>query len=176
MKNIVLTGFMGTGKSSVGRQLASELGCKYLDIDTVIVKVSGKSIPDIFKEYGEEHFRGMESLMVERLVAGDFGVNIVVSTGGGTVISDSCRSALKGWGTVVCLTARIDIILSRIGSGEGRPLASGTTVEGQRAAFTELLRSREKFYTDCDLRIDTSSRTVSEVVEAIMSYLDNRAD
>jgi shikimate kinase len=174
MKNIVLTGFMGTGKSSVGRALAAEFGCRFLDLDTVIEKLSGRTIPEIFETDGEERFRGLESVMVARLVAGEFGSNIVVSTGGGTVVSESNRRALREWGTVVCLTASVETILERVGRGKGRPLAD-TANKGDGAdrdgALVELLRSREEFYCDCDFTVVTTALSIQEVVEVIKGHL-----
>ncbi len=175
MKNIVLTGFMGTGKSSVGRLLAGEFGCRFLDLDTVIEKLSGRSITEIFETDGETRFRGLEAVMVERLVAGEFGSNLVVSTGGGTVVSESNRRALREWGTVVCLTAPVETILSRIGRSKARPLAGadnkGDSIEERAEALTELLHSREASYSEADFTVDTAALSIQEVVEVIKGHL-----
>ncbi len=176
MTNIVLTGFMGTGKSSVGRVLAGEFGCRFLDLDTVIEKLSGRTISEIFETDGEERFRGLEAVMVERLVAGEFGSDLVVSTGGGTVVSESNRNALREWGTVVCLTASVETILKRVGRGKGRPLANADDSPEERpedrdVALTELLRSRQEFYSESDFIVDTTMLSIQEVVEVRKGHL-----
>ncbi|MBE9529313.1 MAG: shikimate kinase [Proteobacteria bacterium] len=167
MANIVLIGFMGTGKSSVGRVLAAEFGCRFLDLDTVIEKLSGRTISEIFETDGEERFRGLETVIVERLVAGEFGSNLVVSTGGGTIVSESNRRALREWGKVVCLSASVEAILERVGKGKGRPLAE----EADSEALAELLRSREEFYSDSDFTVETSTLSIMEVVQIIKGHL-----
>ena len=171
MANIVLIGFMGTGKSSVGRVLAAEFGCRFLDLDTVIEKLSGRTISEIFKTDGEERFRGLETVIVERLVAGEFGVNLVVSTGGGTIVSESNRRALREWGKVVCLTASVETILERVGKSKGRPLVEVADRQAQGEALEELLCTREEFYSDCDFSVETSTLAVKEVVEIIKGHL-----
>lgn len=170
--NIVLTGFMGAGKSAVGKALATKLGCKFLDMDTLIEKETGRTIKEIFVDSGEEQFRTLESAVIERLSVGEFGYGIVVSVGGGAVIRDVNRKRLKGFGYVVCLSASVDEILRRVGSKKGRPLlAQGNA----RETIETLLKEREAAYQDCNVCIDTTSIAVEEVVERIKACLETRA-
>ncbi len=167
-RNIVITGFMGTGKSSVGRRLARALGFRFLDTDELIENETGLKISDIFQRYGEAHFRRLEKDIIQRLTSGRFGRGIVLSTGGGAVVDDTNRRLLRGWGTVVCLTASVDTILKRVEGSDERPLLEESD---RRRKIEELLREREEAYRDSDLMIDTSSKTVDEVVEEIRRFL-----
>lgn len=161
MKNIVLTGFMGTGKSSVGRHLANELNIKFIDTDDLIEKEAGICINEIFAKFGETYFRRLESKVINE-VSSD--TNMVIATGGGVIVNPLNLEALKKNGIVVCLTASIEIILSRVGIGDERPLIS----EGdKKEAISNLLKVREPFYKKADFIVDTSAKTVGEVVEEI---------
>ncbi len=171
MTNVILTGFMGTGKSSVGRRLASELGLKFLDIDWVIEKEEGLAIAEIFDKYGEHHFRKLESDVIRRLASGGFGTGYVVSTGGGAVVNDANRKALKGWGVLICLKASADEILKRVGKKNDRPLlASGD----RREAVERLMKERVAAYGDCDLTVVTDFKDVPEVVGIIKTFLKDK--
>lgn len=158
---------MGTGKSTVGRRLARELNYRFLDIDTIIEEEAKSPIKDIFAAHGEKHFRDLERRVIRKLVSTG-GVGIVASTGGGAVADASNRTALRAWATVVCLRASVDAILSRVGGGEGRPLLSSP---GRRESIENLLKERTDAYRDCDLSVDTSSKTVEEVVAVIMDFI-----
>lgn len=169
--NIVLTGFMGTGKSTVGRRLARELGLEFLDLDDIIEKETGLSISDIFSLRNEKDFRRLESEAIQRLVSGDCGLGVVLSTGGGAVVSSQNRKALRSWGRVVLLTASVDEILKRVHGSEARPLLSK---DGRREAAAKLLVQREEAYKDCDLRIDTTGLDVTRVVDRIKEFLKEK--
>ena len=113
MKNIVLIGFMGTGKTSTGRVLAQKLGAAFLDLDQEIEAEEGMSIPAIFAQKGEPYFRAAEHRMVERVADRQ---NAVISTGGGTVKDPANVALLRQSGVIVCLTADVDTILMRTAS------------------------------------------------------------
>ena len=104
MKNVVLIGFMGAGKSSTGRMLASRLGCAFLDLDRHIEKQEQKTVSEIFAEKGEDYFRRCERKAVQEIMTRK---NIVVATGGGTVKDEENRRLFKDWGVMVCLTVPI---------------------------------------------------------------------
>lgn len=164
-QNVILCGFMGTGKSSVGRRLAELTGYGFLDMDAVIESEERMSIPDIFATRGEPAFRALESGLVDRICRM---VRQVVATGGGTVANPENLAKLKRCGTVVALTADIETIFARVGSGEGRPmLKQGDTEERIRT----LLQKRAEAYAQADLTIDTSQRTIEEVARRIMTLL-----
>ena len=161
MKNIILTGFMGTGKTSVGKRLAKELNLKFIDTDDLIEKEAGICINEIFAKYGEAYFRRLESKVIDEVSSDK---NLIIATGGGAVINPTNLLALKKNGILICLTASIDVILSRIGSGDERPLIS----EGdKKETISNLLKAREPFYKKADFIVDTTTKTVGEVVKEI---------
>lgn len=164
-RNIILTGFMGTGKSSVGKLLAEETGFVYRDLDALIVAETGKSINDIFAEQGEQFFRGLESKIVSR-VAQDRGQ--VISTGGGAVISAENRQLLHAAGAIVNLTAPISEICLRLEGDADRPLLRHAN---SRQRIEEMLAEREPYYADADIRIDTGGKKVEDVVAEILDFI-----
>ncbi len=172
MDNIVLTGFMGTGKSSVSRKLAAELKLKLLDVDALIEKEAGASIKEIFDTSGEAHFRAMEKRMVLRITRGEFGSGLIVSTGGGAVCDPESRAALRSWAVVISLSASVENIVRRVGSSQKRPLLDA---EHNVAEVARLLEERVEAYKDCDLMIDTTGVGVNWVVERIKVFLKERA-
>ena len=163
----MLTGFMGTGKSSVGRRLALALGLGFLDIDKLIEEEAKLPIKEIFSLKGERHFREIESALIERLSTGELGRGLVVSTGGGAVIDPANRERLRSFGKVVCLTASAEEIVRRVGSGEERPLLSE---ENALTAASSLLEERAAFYADCDLTVATTAKSPEEVVSIIKEF------
>ena len=147
--SIVLVGAPGAGKSTVGRALAVELGVPFVDVDERITEVVGKPIAEIFADEGEAHFRDLEeSATLELIQAGG-----VVSLGGGAVLNERIREALKSGGhEVVWLEVSITQAARRIGMNTVRPLLLGNV----RSRLIELLRERTPFYTEvATRRIDT---------------------
>jgi len=165
MMNIVLCGFMATGKSSVGKKLAEIMGLEFVDMDTVIEGEEGISISQIFAERGESAFRELESRMVERMMNR---TGLVISTGGGTIVNPRNMANLKSCGVVIALTADIPTILRRAGSGEGRPLLQAKDREER---IRELLLKREPYYMQADITIDTSSLTIEEAAWEISNRI-----
>lgn len=160
-KNIILTGFMGVGKTSVGTQLANDLGYTFVDTDTLIEADQHMSITAIFAKFGEPYFREVEAKTIEQIMQGE---GQVVSTGGGAVIRDVNRQVFKKAGLVVCLTARPEVIYDRIKHETHRPLLHAPD---PRAKIKELLDSRAKFYAQADVIIDTSEKSVDDVIKEI---------
>jgi len=152
---------MGTGKSSVGRRLARELNLKFIDTDDLIEKEAGIPIAQIFSQFGEAYFRRLESKVVNKISSD---TDVVISTGGGAIVNPENLEALKKSGIVICLTASIDAILIRIGEGDERPLVSQGD---KREVISNLLQVREPFYKKADFIIDTTTKTVGEVVKEI---------
>jgi len=163
--NIVLCGFMATGKSSVGKKLAEILGNEFVDLDAAIEADEGVSIPRIFAERGEPAFRELESRMVERMATR---TGLVISTGGGTVVNPRNLANLKSCGIVVALTADIPTILRRAGPGDDRPLLQ---TEDREERVRALLLERAPFYAQADMTIDTSSLTIEEAARQISDRL-----
>jgi shikimate kinase len=161
VKNIILTGFMGVGKTSVGTKLAQDVGYTFVDTDELIEAEQKTTITDIFAQHGEPRFRDIETAMVRRVLENE---RQVVSTGGGAVIRDENRAAFKKAGLVVCLTARPEVIFDRVKHETHRPLLH---TPDPLAKIKELLQSRERYYAEADMVIDTSEKTVAEVIDAI---------
>lgn len=165
---IVLAGFMGTGKTAVGRKLASRLGRPLLDTDALIEQAQGRTVREIFASDGESRFRELERDAVhEACTAGD----VVVSTGGGTLVDDRNLAALRDGGLLVCLTASPRTIARRVrASVAERPLLHGhPSLTGR---IRELLDARAHVYARVPVQIDTSNLTVDQVVDEIVARLE----
>jgi shikimate kinase len=165
--NIILIGFMGCGKSSIGRRLASRLGYAFLDSDELIVEsAQGKSISDIFAEEGEERFRERETGALQGLIDS---TSIVLATGGGAVLRPENREILRKIGTTVWLHADPEILFERATRNRKRPLLE---VENPRTTFNTLLESRLRIYeAAADLKIDASGLSHEQTVELILKAI-----
>jgi len=161
MKNIILVGFMGTGKTAVGKALARRLKMKFVDMDDLIEGREGMKIPDIFASKGEPYFRSVEK-EVAREVSAQSG--LVIAAGGGAVIDGENVKNLKSSGVMVCLTATADKILGRTRAHTHRPLLN---VSDPKEKISELLAKRAEYYARADYRIDTSELSIDEVVRKI---------
>ncbi len=164
--NIILVGFMGTGKSVVGKRLAARLGRRFLDTDALIVSAAGQTIPQIFAAEGEAGFRERETESL-RSLAGTSGA--VIATGGGILGREENIALLRQIGSLVCLTARPATILERTRPWAERPILA--RAPDPPAAVEQLLAERASRYALADLTIDTSERTVDEVVDEICREL-----
>ncbi|MDR1728446.1 MAG: shikimate kinase [Acidobacteriota bacterium] len=163
--NIILCGFMATGKSSVGKRLAELAHFEFIDMDAAIEEEEGVGIPQIFAERGEAAFRELESRMVERLMGRS---GLVISTGGGTVVSPRNLANLKKCGVVIALTADVQTILRRTAGDTGRPLLQ---TEDREEKIRALLEKRMAAYNQADVVLDTSSSSVEEVAQALLRAL-----
>jgi shikimate kinase len=162
MKNIILTGFMGTGKTTIGKALSERLHMRLVDVDAEIESAEKMTINDIFRVYGESRFRETETAMIKKLSQEK---NIIISTGGGAVLRDENMKALRENGLVFCLDASVETILERTGRSEDRPLLK---VENPREKISELLAYRRPFYEKAGIMIDTDGKTPLEIVREIM--------
>ncbi|MBM4141879.1 MAG: shikimate kinase [Nitrospira sp.] len=168
MKNIVLTGFMGTGKTEVGKELSRLLDMKLIDVDTEIEKSRKLTINDIFKKFGEPRFREIETEMIKNLSEKK---NIIISTGGGAVLKQENMNALRKNGVIVCLTASPETILKRTSRNNDRPLLQ---VENPLKKIKELLNFRKPFYEKADIIINTNDKTPLQIAEEIIDEIGNR--
>lgn len=152
---VVLTGFMGTGKSAVGQALSEILGLTFIDSDTEIEHAEGASIADIFASKGEAYFRTLETDFCKKL-EGTTGA--VVATGGGMILDESNRALLKSLGEVVLLHASIDALAARMGGDAARPVLGNDSLSAAetRARISSLLDKREPVYGSIDFKVDTS--------------------
>jgi len=160
--NIVLTGFMGTGKSVVGRHLAAELHVDFVDVDNAITKKAGKPIRDIFATEGEGAFRQFENEVIAELSKQD---KTVIATGGGALLDEKNRVALEKNGILVCLTARMGTLLERLKDDLTRPLLSGENLEQK---VERLMTERQAIYNVCPVQIDTENKTIAQVAKEII--------
>jgi len=161
--NVLLVGFMGAGKSVCGRLLARRLGRCFIETDDMIVSREGRSIPEIFRERGEEAFRRLEAETLEalRLKSGD-----VIATGGGLPCREGRMEALRALGTVVWLRGDLPALLERAGRVGGRPM-----LERSPAEVEALYRAREPYYARAHITIDTAGLGVDQVVSRVLAAL-----
>jgi len=164
MKNVVLVGFMGTGKTTVGAALAKALGVEQVDLDAYIVAQEGCSIPVLFAERGEACFREVESKYLAELLA--TGPHIL-TTGGGVVLRPQNVQAMMEKSTVVALSASEEELVRRLENDTGRPLLAGGVAERVRT----LLAERAGAYDFAPIQIDTTDKDLAELVEEIIRQL-----
>ena len=165
--NIILTGFMGTGKTSVGKRLAKRLGWRFVDLDQLIAASAKMPITRIFAERGEAVFRRLERRCISRVIHGQ---QQVIATGGGAFVDSQNRTRLRVSGPVICLTARPRTILTRVGRRlSTRPLLAGAADPLTR--IRRLLSQRAGAYAQADITIDTSDLSVDEVTERVWEQL-----
>jgi shikimate kinase len=165
MKTIFLIGFMGSGKTTVGELLAKKLGLPVFDMDVEIVGYAGKSVNDIFHDHGEGFFRELESTVLRNFPNED----IIVSTGGGTILKEENRIWMKENGSVVFLEASADEILERLKDDTTRPLLEGD----KEKEINERLGKRMPLYKEAaDIRILTDGKNLEEIIEEIMRSLN----
>ena len=164
-KNIVLVGFMGCGKSTIGRQVSLQLNYPLIDTDNLIVERLGMSIPEIFEKYGEEHFRSLETGLLTQLADAETEKQ-VISTGGGLPLRPENRDILKTLGYTVWLQASVDSILERTNSSTHRPLLK---TDDPRQTIENMLAERREIYSDCaDLVINTDELTIADTTHGII--------
>lgn len=171
MRHVALIGMMGSGKSTVGRRVAVLTGREFIDLDDAIVARAGTSIPDIFATDGEAAFRRAEwEALVAVLARTD---PVVVATGGGVVMTATCRELLDRGADVVWLRTSPTCLARRVGDGRGRPLLSG---EDPATVLRRLADDREPFYAaTADVVVDTDGLTVDAVAELVVSRIASEA-
>ena len=159
---ITLTGFMGSGKTTVGKVLADFLGCPFMDLDDLVVKKAGKSIPDIFAQDGEPAFRELEAQVLRKTVAKYAESTAVLALGGGAVLAPASAALLHEKTVCIYLRAALDTLLERLaGETAGRPLAD--------ASLADRLASREPLYEKtAHVIVDTDGLSPDEVADEII--------
>lgn len=164
-KNIVLIGFMGSGKSTVGRELHQRLGYPLVDMDQVIEQRAGKSIAAIFADDGEEIFREMETAILEELFEPD-APRRIISTGGGVIGRERNRDLLRDLGYVVWLLAPVSVIVDRTSKNRDRPLLH---TEDPAARVAALMEIRAPLYeATAHLKVDTAGLDCGELATGIL--------
>ncbi|MGA9452093.1 MAG: shikimate kinase [Verrucomicrobiia bacterium] len=160
--NLALIGFMGAGKTSVGRLVADQLRLDYLDTDELIQSRTGRTITDIFAKDGEPAFRALEQQVTEELSARE---RTLIATGGGLPTNPANLTSLKKHALVACLWASPEKIWERVKNQTHRPLLQGS--EPQKK-IRDLLAAREQFYRQADVLINTDNRSVREVAQQVV--------
>jgi shikimate kinase len=160
--NIVLVGFMGTGKSTVGRFLAEKLGWELIDTDHYIEKQQKMSIAELFNKHGEPYFREMETRAILEIMEKS---NQVIATGGGAVLAEKNRRSLKANGFVVALTASLETIIQRVGGDRNRPLLQGKANE----IVPQLLQQRKHAYDFADFTISTDRLRIEFIAQRLLA-------
>ncbi len=162
---IFLCGFMGTGKTSVGKVLAKKLNLEFIDMDKIIEEREKMSIPEIFKIKGEPYFRNLEKELVKELVKKE---NVVVACGGGVVCNQENLEILQNNTTLILLEADPSEIYNRTKSFTHRPLLN---VPDPQKRIKELLEKRAPFYQKVKIKVDTTHKSIQEVAEEIIKIV-----
>jgi shikimate kinase len=169
---VILTGFMATGKTEVGRRLARVLGRPFVDIDGLVEAAAGRKVADIFAADGEVRFRELERAAVAEACQVP---DAVVATGGGTLLDPDNRRRLAAAGPIVCLSAAPEVIARRVGRGASRPLLATRNGGVDRLARIQaLLAERAPAYALATHTVDTSGLGVDEVVERVRALVAGR--
>jgi shikimate kinase len=169
-KNVVLIGFMGTGKSTVGKLLAKRLGWPWVDVDQRIEESQKKKVVEIFDKEGEAQFRRLEKDMVRLVSAGS---RQVITTGGGAVLDTGNIEALKKNGMLIALSATPETLYQRLKDSRYRPLLKSGDLMGE---IRRLLEERRPFYEKADATFRTDGKTAAEVAQAIAESLEKEEE
>lgn len=164
--NIILVGFMGTGKTTIGRKLAVRLGYRFVDTDRYIEMEQCCRISELFQKLGEPHFRNLESSLLRRLAKME---NTVVATGGGILVTPGNIDLIRKIGFSVNLQAPLDEIFERVTRNNKRPLVQ---TENPLKTVTDLYEARRHLYEKADVTIDTRSMKMWHIVSKIINELN----
>ena len=160
MRKIYLVGFMGCGKSAIGRRLSYYLKMPYYDMDHEIVRQQGMTIPEIFEKYGEAHFRKIETEFLKTFRD----EACIIATGGGVAMNEANRKIMRNTGLVFFLDARFDDIYMRIRNDKNRPIVQSSTEQ----ELEDLYQHRKKFYRDAGhIQVLTANRSLKQIIEYI---------
>ncbi len=169
MKTLFFIGFMGAGKTSVSAALGRMLNLPVIEMDEQIARQEGMTIPEIFAQKGESHFRRCETALLEELAAESA---CLVSCGGGVPMRQENVTAMHRCGTVVLLTARPEVILERVKDSDERPLLQGRKNVADIAAL--MAQRRSAYEAATDVTVDTSDLTIEEVCRAVLRQVNTK--
>jgi shikimate kinase len=167
-RNIYLAGMMGTGKSTIGRELARLLGRKFVDVDQALEARFSMTVNEIFAHHGEDFFRDEEKKLALELAETH---NRVVATGGGTILDPDVRQAFTTGGLMICLFTQRDELVKRLERTSKRPLLKGAPVQER---VEELMRERAAVYEKIAIRLNTTDLTPTEAARKIIDLLKTR--
>lgn len=166
-KNILLIGFMGTGKSTVSRGLRKSTGMPEIDMDKYIVDKENMSIADMFEKHGEEYFRKIETECLKEILEND---GVIVSCGGGVVVKEENVTYMKDKGKIVLLTATPETVYERVKNSTDRPILNGNMNVEYIAELME--KRKERYLAVADIIIKTDGRKIEDIVEEIISKIE----
>ena len=167
MNHIILIGFMGSGKRSVGKKLARAMELSFVDTDDLIEEQAHMKITDIFEEYGEEYFRDLETLTLRQLM--DAQNRLVIAVGGGLPMRSENRNYLKQLGTVIYLKAEVDTLVERLQGDTSRPMLKGRDLQTK---IRDLMQARGCVYQEtADIDIVTDQKGYRRIVEEIKCHV-----
>ncbi|MCX5667772.1 MAG: shikimate kinase [Candidatus Omnitrophica bacterium] len=166
MKNIILVGFMGSGKTTIAFELSRRLNMRYVSTDDLIEKKEKCTINEIFTKKGEDYFRNVETLAVRDACSME---NVIIDLGGGAVIRDENWESIKASGVAICLTADENTIMERTKKYKHRPLLN---VEDPKQKIRNLMAKRALSYAKADYCVDTGKLTVKQTVEKIAGIIE----
>lgn len=161
LHNVVLVGFMGTGKSTIAQELAKQLGWSMVDTDQRIEALAKTTIPEIFSNKGEDFFRQLETEVIREVMSHS---NQVVATGGGAVLKQENRDYMVRNSMVIALKADEETIIDRVSSDSNRPLLQGDL----KQKVHQLMQQRKAVYDFAPLQIDTTNKTIDEIIQYIL--------
>lgn len=169
MVNILLIGFMGTGKTTVSGKLKEVTGMPEIDMDAYIVEKEGRAISEIFEKEGEEYFRTVETKCLTEILDKK---GVIVSCGGGVVVKDENVSYMKDKGVIVLLTATPETVYNRVKDSTDRPILNGNMNVSYIASLME--KRRERYLSVADIIVETDDKQVDQIVEKIISEVNKR--
>ncbi|MDJ0683936.1 MAG: shikimate kinase [Alphaproteobacteria bacterium] len=164
---LVLIGMMGAGKTTIGRRLAERLGVGFVDADREIEAAAGRSIPEIFEEYGEAHFRDGERRVIARLLDAE---PFILATGGGAFMDEETRELIATRATSLWLRADLDLLWARVSKRGHRPLLH---TENPRQTLADLVERRYPVYAEADLVVDSLDGPKDDTVNACIDALQD---
>jgi shikimate kinase len=164
LKHVILTGFMGVGKTAIGKRLAKRLGRPFVDTDHMIEGNEGADVAEIFEREGEAGFRAIERAVVAGLATA---APSVIATGGGTFVDDDNRNRLLEMGVVVCLVTKFETIMERVSRNVRRPLAQGDA----RGRLEALYEERKAAYGKADVLVETDGLSVDQSAVRILNMI-----
>ncbi|MFQ6118069.1 MAG: shikimate kinase, partial [Candidatus Bipolaricaulia bacterium] len=165
MKNVYLIGFMGVGKSTIGRLLAERLKMKFYDTDELVEARAGRSIADIFAGEGEARFRELERQIIEEISQRD---GQIIALGGGAPLNGDNWQAISSTGVTIYLRAGASTLFNRLKDEGSRPLLAGLEGENRLEEIRRLLREREPYYKRAELIVECRERSATKLVEEIV--------
>lgn len=170
-RNVYLVGFMGTGKTTIGRELSRAMGRKFIDVDLELERRMGMTVNEIFATHGEEFFRNLEKELAEELAATR---NKVVATGGGTIVNPEVFDLFNQSGLLICLYTDRDDLVSRLQRTDKRPLLKAQSPSGVADKVDRLMEERKNIYGKVKVRMDTTNLTPMVAARKIHERLKGR--